>query len=287
MTKQLSYTMARDEKVLVAKQAQTDAQMSEIGVEPEDIDREVALNIAQQLKSDVLVWGIIEERKSNTIYASFIPKEVDYDSEGNTKYSYSFSDDDYLYFDVTIRAISATDETAIDELKFTVKKLKEPAINPIGLEAIFVPSTERKITLIRDQLKYYDLDLPIFCGTFDNPSYLLNFMESSQGIHFTSEFYPDEPSENIQKFITDFKEKYAAMPGVIEANTYDMIKIMTAILESGAESREAFKDMLKSVRNYEGVTGKFSFDTNNDPVKEYYIMKIEDGIKNLGKVKGE
>ncbi|MBN2755012.1 MAG: ABC transporter substrate-binding protein [Candidatus Goldbacteria bacterium] len=287
MTKQMSYAMARDEKVFVAKQAQTDGLMDEIGVEPEDVDREIALNIAQQLKSDILVWGIIEERQSNTIYASFIPKEAEYDSQGNTKYSYSFTDEDYLYFDVTIRAISVTDETAVDEVKFTVKKLKEPVLNPLGLEAVFVPATERKITLIRDQLKYYDLDLPIFCGTFDNPAYLLNFMESSQGIHFTSEFYPDEPSENIQKFIADYKEKYAAMPGVIEANTYDTIKIMTAILQSGAESREAFKDMLKSVRNYEGVTGRFSFDANNDPIKEYYIMKIEDGIKILGKIKGE
>ena len=33
--------------------------------------------------------------------------------------------------------------------------------------------------------------------------------------------------------MADYKEKYAAVPGVIEANTYDMIKIMTAILEAG------------------------------------------------------
>lgn len=287
MTKQLSYAMARDEKVLVAKQAQAEAIMNDIGVEPGEIDREIALNIAQQLKSDILVWGIIEERKSNTIYASFVPKESEIDTDGNTKYSYSFSDEDYLYFDVTIRAIAAADETAIDETKFTFRKLKEPRLNPLGLEAVYIPATERKITLIRDQLKYYDLDLPVFCGTFDNPSYLLNFRESSEGIYFTSEFYPDEPSEKVQKFMADYKEKYAAVPGVIEANTYDMIKIITAILEAGAESREAFKDMLKSVRNYEGVTGRFSFDADNDPVKEYYIMKIEDGIKILGKVKGE
>ena len=137
MTKQLSYAMARDEKVLVAKQAQAEAIMNDIGVEPGEIDREIALNIAQQLKSDILVWGDIVERKSNTIYASFVPKESEIDSEGNTKYSYSFSDDDYLYFDVTIRAIAAADETAIDETKFTFRKLKEPRLNPLELEAVY------------------------------------------------------------------------------------------------------------------------------------------------------
>jgi ABC-type branched-subunit amino acid transport system substrate-binding protein/outer membrane murein-binding lipoprotein Lpp len=287
MTKELSYAVARDKNIQVVKQAATDTAMQEIGVGPEDVDREIALNIAHQMKSDVLIWGSVTEEKTNTIYASFIPTKQEIDNQGNTKYAYKFGDDDYIYYKVNIKVQSVSDEAVIDELNVTYKKLKEPKLNPLGLDALFVPADERKITLIKDQLKFYDLDIPVFSGMFENPSYLLGFMESSQGISYTSEFFPDDPSPVVKDFVGKYREKYAGSPGVIEANTYDMMKITLSILAQGIDSRQSFKDMLKAVKKYKGVTGEFSFDAANDSLKQYYIMKIDGGEKILSRVTGD
>ncbi|MCX7698821.1 MAG: penicillin-binding protein activator, partial [Candidatus Goldbacteria bacterium] len=57
MTNRLSYAIAKDERIKVIKQADSDAKLNEIGVEPEYLTRETALHVASLLQSDVVIWA--------------------------------------------------------------------------------------------------------------------------------------------------------------------------------------------------------------------------------------
>ena len=74
-----------------------------------------------------------------------------------------------------------------------------------------------------------------------------------------------------------YREKYGMNPDVIAANAYDAMSIISALVSSNIASRENFKQVLSTVRNYEGANGTFSFDMNGDSVRDYYIMQIVKG----------
>jgi len=301
MTYKLSYAAAKSKRVRVNKQARSNRAMRDIGVGPADLDRELALNVAYRLDSDVLIWGRIEEEEPeteegsfapadsgvNTMYSNFLP-EAYIDDNGNTKIAYNFKHRDYYHYDVTIYVLSVTDEQLIDEIHIDYRRLKKPRLNPLEIDALYIPSGERKIVLIKDQLKFYDFDLPVFGSSSLAGSYLKNFRQSVEGIIFPVEYYDGDNSSEVREFVTKYRDRYASSTNVISANSYDLIKIMCALIERNINSRESFKNVLKSVRNYVGVTGKFSFNEYGDSVKDYYIMKMGlSGPVYLRKMRGE
>jgi len=287
MTKKLSYTMAKSSAASVIKQKAVDDAMSGFGVAPGDMDRDIALNIGSKLNADVVVWGKITEEKTDTPTANFMPDQV-VDSKGVTNVVYNFTDDDYFKFKVTIYAISVANETPISEAGFDYKKVKDPRKNPITIDAIYIPATDRKMILIKDQLKFYDFDMPVFGCSAMSSGYLAPFRENVEGVIYPVEFYPEDPDPAVQEFVKSYRDKYAATPDVIAASSYDAMNMACSVLDKGAVTRESFRSILALIRNYNGATGMFSFDNDGDSVKDYYIMQMGlDGAKFLKKIPGE
>lgn len=287
MTKKLSYTIAKDPRIRVLKQTQTDSAMADIGVEPSDLDRELALSIAGNTGADMLVWGKIVEAESDTVYANFVPEEY-VDAGGVTRFSYSFTDDDYFRFKVTINVLSRADEAVVDTITFDYKKVKEPAFNPMKTEALYIPAMVKKLGLIKDQLKFYDFDLPVFGSSAMADREAAMYMESVDSVIYATEFYQDDNYPQGLEFMKKYREKYGVNADVIAANSYDAMNILCALAGSNISSRENFKQVLSTVRNYEGANGIFSFDATGDSIRDYYIMKLSKGeTKFLKKVKGD
>ncbi len=287
MTKKISYTMAKSSVLNITKQSVCDGAMDSIGVGAEDLDRELALNVASKLGSEILIWGKIVEAKTETNTANFLPA-VEVDKKGNTNVVYNFSDDDYFTYTIKLYAIAVADEAVIDEFDVKFKKVKEPKKNPITLDALYIPATDRKMVLIKDQLRFYDFDIPVFGSSALNSQYITGFKDSMEGVIYPVEFYPEDQDAAVQDFVKKYRDKYAILPDAITAASYDVMKIIGTLLERDITSRENFKTVLSSVRNYQGATGLFSFDSQGDSIKEYYMMKVEkDGIKYLKDVTGE
>ena len=287
MTSRLSYAIAKDERIKVIKQAESDAKLNDIGVEPEYLNRETALHVGSMLQSDVVVWGKIVEAKSDTIYANFIPEEY-VDAKGNTKITYNFKSEDYFNYEISIYVVSVVDEKTIDEVRIQYSKIKEPKFNPFSIEALYIAAIDRKMLLIKDQLKFYDFDLPVFGSSSLSSNYLSQFLENMQNTIYPSEFYLDNTEQETQQFVQKYKDRYGKIPDVISANSYDLMSIICAIVERDVSSRENFKQVLATVRNYNGAIGNFSFDKSGDSIREYYLFKIErDGHKFLEKIKGD
>lgn len=287
MTNRLSYAIAKDERIKVIKQADSDSKLNDIGVEPEYLNRETALHIGSILQSDVVVWAKIIEAKSDTIYANFIPEEY-FDARGNTKITYNFKDEDYFHYEIIIYVMSVVDEKIIDEIRMQYSKIKEPKFNPFSIEALYVAAIDRKMLLIKDQLKFYDFDLPVFGSSSLSSNYITQFLENMNNTFYPSEFYLDNDDPSVQQFVQKYKDRYGKLPDVISANSYDLMSIICAIVERDVNSRENFRQVLATVRNYSGAIGNFSFDKYGDAIREYYIFGIEkDGIKFLKKITGD
>ncbi|HDQ25575.1 MAG TPA: hypothetical protein ENN43_02380 [bacterium] len=274
MTRRLSFRLARANMLNVQRQAVSDKQMADVGIEPEDLDRDLALHIARRMDCGILVYGGIIESKSDTIYANFMPEEH-VDSSGVTKVSYGFTDEDYFDYTIRLFVMSVADENVIGELTIPYRKVKEPAMNPLDIEALYIPAPDNKIILIKDQLKFYDFDLPVFGSSALSSGYILSFLENVEGIVYPADFFPGSDNEATVSFISAFRDKYARAPDMLSANSYDAMSLVTRIIRTGVDSRENFKNLLKGSRNYSGASGMFSFDADGDSIRDYYIMRIE------------
>ena len=77
---------------------------------------------------------------------------------------------------------------------------------------------------------------------------------------------PDQlPTDLGKRFYTDYKAKYKAEPIGWAMYAYQAtIVTVDAINRAGAKDRGKILEALRKTKNFEGITGRFSFDDNGD-----------------------
>jgi branched-chain amino acid transport system substrate-binding protein len=81
-------------------------------------------------------------------------------------------------------------------------------------------------------------------------------------------------------FVANYKARYDdTTPDDVAALTYDSLGLLVKALNAaGKPDREAVRDALARITEYEGVTGKLLFKNgSHDPIKSAGMMKIEGG----------
>ncbi len=94
-------------------------------------------------------------------------------------------------------------------------------------------------------------------------------------------------TEGVAQFEADYEEAYGeAVPSMFAPLGYDaallMCEALAAAEEQGLETgsdeyKQAVIDALAATNGVEGVTGTYSFDEQNNPIKDAAIMELQDG----------
>ena len=59
---------------------------------------------------------------------------------------------------------------------------------------------------------------------------------------------------------------------------YDAANLLfTAIKNADSDDPAKVKDVLAALKDFEGVSGKISFDASHNPVKSAVVLKVKDG----------
>ena len=98
-----------------------------------------------------------------------------------------------------------------------------------------------------------------------------------EGAYFCNHYSAEDQNPIVQNFIKNYEETYKETPNAFAALGYDAAYILAdAIERAGSTDRQAIIDALAATE-YEGVTGKITFDEVGDPIKSLTIIKIVDG----------
>lgn len=98
-----------------------------------------------------------------------------------------------------------------------------------------------------------------------------------EGAYFANHYSVQDKNEKVQKFVKAYKDEYKDEPSSFAALGYDTVYVLKqAIEEAKSEDGEKIAEQIKKIK-FEGVTGKFSFDESNNPIKAVTMMKIKDG----------
>ncbi len=159
-------------------------------------------------------------------------------------------------------------------------------INAKAPDVLFCPDYYQKVALIAPQAKEVGLTATFVGGDgWDGAIEAINDSAMIEGAYYCSGFSADDTSEAVQKFLSDYKAAYNSDPNMFAATTYDAAAILADAIKSAEEAgltpaTDEYKAAIVSAisaTNKDYVTGHFTFDSNNDPVKDAVIIKIAGG----------
>jgi branched-chain amino acid transport system substrate-binding protein len=104
-----------------------------------------------------------------------------------------------------------------------------------------------------------------------------------EGYYFTTHYAAAGATGATRAYIDDYRARYGYIPDDVSALTYDAIHIaLNAISEAGLtgnlpQDRDNIRAAIAGLKEYDGITGKMTFNESGDPEKEAVVVRIVDG----------
>lgn len=168
------------------------------------------------------------------------------------------------------------------DFKVQLTKIKET--NP---EVVLFPDLYANVSLIVQQARELGITAQFIGGDGWANHKLIDIAgNATEGAYLTTSMSVEDPSEKVQKFVSDYKAKYSDEPANTSTMFYDAIYVMCdAITRANSTDGTAIKDALKTT-NLDCVTGNITFDQERHANKEVVIAQIKNGsYKYVTKVK--
>lgn len=102
--------------------------------------------------------------------------------------------------------------------------------------------------------------------------------EAAEGVIYAYPSYdPVKGNEITLEFARKFKEKYGVLPDPEAAFSYDAMEILALAIKNGGFDSKDIKNALYKIKDYNGGTGKTSFDENGDVIKPVGFKSVHNG----------
>ena len=161
-------------------------------------------------------------------------------------------------------------------------------------EVIYIPGYYLEVALIAKQARALGLNQPLLGGDgWDAPELWQLGGDALNNSYITTHYSPDDPSPRIQEFVQEYKQRYQnVVPDAHAALAYDAMMLLFDAIKRAApqldkamnitDKRDAIRQAMSNTKNFEGLTGKWSFDENGDTTSEtmsgFKVVKADNPI---------
>jgi branched-chain amino acid transport system substrate-binding protein len=150
------------------------------------------------------------------------------------------------------------------------------AANPDG---IFVPGYYTEVGLIVLQARQQGITVPLFGGDgWESSSLVPIGGQALEGCFFSTHYSPQDTSPAVQNFVKKFRAEYNEMPDAMAALGYDSAMILAdAFKRAGSTDGAKVRDALTTTKDFAGVTGEITIDTDRNASKPAVILTVTNG----------
>lgn len=158
------------------------------------------------------------------------------------------------------------------DFQAALTKLKD-----VEFDAIIMPGYYNETGTIVKQARGLGIDKPILGSDgFDSPQFTeLATASAASNVYYLSAFVTSA-SDKAKAFYEAYKKEYNEEPSMFSALAYDSVYMAAKAAENASDSK-ALKDNLASLKNFEGVTGTMSVDSEHNVVKSVYVVGLTKG----------
>jgi branched-chain amino acid transport system substrate-binding protein len=159
---------------------------------------------------------------------------------------------------------------------YNAQLTKIKGMNP---DLILASALYNEGAVIMDQARKMGIDVPFVGGNgFNSPEVIKIAGEAANGLIVATPWYGEKDDPKVKDFVSKFEEEYGKKPDQFAAQAYDALYIYAEALKNAGEAdRDAFRDALAQVKDFNGILGNFSFDEEGDVVMEPTVLIIEEG----------
>lgn len=146
-------------------------------------------------------------------------------------------------------------------------------------DVIYIPGYYNDVAVIAKQARAIGLKQPLLGGDgWDAPELWQLAGDSLNISYITTHYSADDPSPAIQTFVHEYKQRYGNLvPDAHAALAYDATRVLAnAIERAGSTEPAKIRDALAATKDFPGVTGIISMNSERNAVKPAVVLKLED-----------
>ncbi len=153
------------------------------------------------------------------------------------------------------------------------------AVKKTNPDAIYLPGYYNQVGEIAQEVRNQKMKVTLLGGDgWDSPTLFEIGKKALDNSYITNHFATSEPSDTVQNFVSVYKKLYNLEPDAFAALGFDSVYLLAdALKRANSSEKSKVRDSLAETKNFNGVTGKFSFDENRNARKPVYMLKVGNG----------
>ncbi|HEY6192454.1 MAG TPA: ABC transporter substrate-binding protein [Bacteroidota bacterium] len=158
-------------------------------------------------------------------------------------------------------------------------KAQLTALKAAKPDIIVVPGYYNEAALIVKQARELNITVPFMGGDGWDSAKLLEIGGAAmEGTFYANHYSTEDTREVVQNFVKKFRAKYNETPDAIAALSYDAARILIeAIRRAGTTDGPKLRDAIAATKDYDGVTGTITLNSERNATKSAVILTIKDG----------
>ena len=177
---------------------------------------------------------------------------------------------------VAFESFTTGDETFADQLA---------VIAAADCQVLFTPQYYNEVPLIVREARAAGLTMPIIGNDgWSDPQLLELCGADCDGTFYGAHYIAAGATGATKEFIDAFKARTGETPSDVGALTWDAMRLAAQAIQNCGEltgelvaDRECVRAGMAAIRDFDGITGRMSFDAEGDPIKCMVIATIEGG----------
>lgn len=153
-------------------------------------------------------------------------------------------------------------------------------IKNTDFDVLFIPGYYEEAGPIIKQAREMGITQPILGpdGFGNEALYELAGSSNLNDVYYTTQFSALSGGEKVDEFMKNFSDKFGKQADMFAAMAYDGAYVVKdAIERAGSADPAAINEALAETKDFEGVTGTFSFDDLHNPIKTVTIIEVQNG----------
>ena len=149
----------------------------------------------------------------------------------------------------------------------------------LNYDAIFIPGSYDKVSLIVPQLAFYNIeDILLLGGNGWNSRELVdaarNYLKT---VLFVDGFYANSLNERTVAFVDMFLSTFGQNPTIHSAQSYDAANIFVTFIKDRAFNRLDVLERLRALKDFPGVSGDTTILPSGDSLKSLVKLTVKEG----------
>ena len=153
------------------------------------------------------------------------------------------------------------------------------AIKAAAPDVVFAPGFYTTAPLVAREMKKAGVKATLIGSDgWDSPNLLDGGSEPFEGVYFANHFWSGSDDPLVKKFVSDYRAKYGVDPDAGAATAYDAARMLfDAFKRAKSTESAAVRNALAQTKDFPGVTGKITLDSNRNAQVPVYMLRIEGG----------